>query len=107
MTSFLHWHTMTWVFVLWSGYIATWMVVSGPGPAIVALWRLAGMIVFDLLWLVTRSWSPTGTRAPGPVRQTRSGSGKDSQSPRRHGLEELTAYGRSKRSHAVGERRSD
>jgi hypothetical protein len=41
-------------------YIATWMVVSGSGPAIVALWWLAGMIVFDLLWLVTRSRSRQG-----------------------------------------------
>ena len=60
MTNFLHWHKMTWVFVLWSWYIATWMVVSGSGPAIVALWWLAGMIVFDLLWLVTRSLSRQG-----------------------------------------------
>ena len=51
MTNFLHWHTMTWVLVLWSGYIATWMVVTGPGPSMVALWWLAGMIVFGLLWL--------------------------------------------------------
>ena len=60
MTNFLHWHTMTWVLVLWSGYIATWMVLSGSGPAIVALWWLAGVIVFDLLWLVTQSRSRQG-----------------------------------------------
>ena len=60
MTNFLHWHKMTWVFVLWSSYIATWMVVSGSGPAIVALWWVAGMIVFDLLWLVTQSLSRQG-----------------------------------------------
>ena len=60
MTNFLHWHKMTWVFVLWSSYIVTWMVVSGSGPAIVALWWVAGMIVFDLLWLVTQSLSRQG-----------------------------------------------
>ena len=72
MTNFLHWHKMTWVIVLWSGYIATWMVVSGSGPGIVALWWLAGMIVFDLLWLVTRSRSrrdaDSGACSRGPAR---------------------------------------
>ena len=67
MTNFLHWHTMTWVLVLWSGYIATWMVVSGSGPSIVALWWLAGMIVFGLLWLAS-SHRSKGAWPPGPVR---------------------------------------
>ena len=57
MARFLHWHKMTWVLVLWSGYIAAWMVVSGSGPASVALWWFAGMIVFDLLWHLTQSRS--------------------------------------------------
>jgi hypothetical protein len=26
-------HIWPWTLVLWSGYIATWMVVTGPGPA--------------------------------------------------------------------------
>ena len=42
---------MTWTCVLWSGYIATWQVVTGSGLAIVAFWWLVGMVVFGLLWL--------------------------------------------------------
>ena len=29
MTSFLHWRKMTWALVLWSGYVATWAVMTG------------------------------------------------------------------------------
>ena len=49
MTSFLHWRKTTWAFVLWNGYIAAWTVITGPGPAMVALWWLAGMIVLGSL----------------------------------------------------------
>lgn len=49
MTGFLRWQKMTWILVLWSGYIATWTVVTGPSPAIVAVWWLAGVIVFGQL----------------------------------------------------------
>ena len=54
MTNFLRWRKMTWVLVLWTGYIATWAVVTGAGPAMVALWWLAGMIVLGVLWLASR-----------------------------------------------------
>ena len=36
MTKFLHWRKTTWALLLWSGYLATWMVLTGSGPAIVA-----------------------------------------------------------------------
>jgi hypothetical protein len=54
MTNFLHWRKMTWALVLWSGYVPTWAVVTGSGPAMVMLWWLVGMIVFGSLWLVTQ-----------------------------------------------------
>ena len=54
MTSFLHWRKMTWALVLWSGYVATWAVITGSGPAIVTLWWLVGMSV-----LVSRAGART------------------------------------------------
>ena len=54
MTSFLHWRRMSWVLVLWSGYVATWAVLTGSGPSVVTLWWLLGMGVFGALWLVTQ-----------------------------------------------------
>lgn len=49
MTRFLHWRKTTWAFVLWSEYIAAWTLITGPGPAMVALWWLAGMSVLGSL----------------------------------------------------------
>ena len=40
--------------VLWSGYVPTWALVTGSGPAIVMFWWLVGMIVFGALWLATQ-----------------------------------------------------
>ena len=54
MTNVLHWRKMTWVLVLWCGYVATWAVITGSGPAIVTLWWLVGMIVLGSLWLATQ-----------------------------------------------------
>jgi hypothetical protein len=54
MTNFLQWRKMTWTLVLWTGYIATWAVVTGSGPAMIALWWLAGTILLGSLWLATR-----------------------------------------------------
>ena len=54
MTNFLHWRKMTWALVLWSGYVATWAVITDSGPTIVTLWWLAGMILFGTLWLGTQ-----------------------------------------------------
>jgi hypothetical protein len=54
MTNVLHWHKMTWVLVLWSGYIATWTVITGSGPANVTIWWLAGLVAFGLLWFRTQ-----------------------------------------------------
>ena len=75
MTNFLHWRKMTWALVLWSGYVATWAVITGSGPAIVTLWWLAGLIfVFGALWLGTqplfrRGRAPAGARpSPSPHR---------------------------------------
>ncbi len=53
MTNFLHWRKTT-AIVLWSGYVPTWAVITGAGPAIVMLWWLVGMIVFGSLWLATQ-----------------------------------------------------
>ena len=54
MTNFLHWRKMTWLLLLWSGYVATWTVLTASGPAIVTLWWLAGMILLGSLWLATQ-----------------------------------------------------
>jgi hypothetical protein len=49
MTSFLHWHKLTWALVLWSAYLATWMVLTRSGPVIVVLWWLAGVGLLQLI----------------------------------------------------------
>ncbi len=54
MTNVLHRRKMAWAFALWSGYVATWAVITGSGPAIVTFWWLAGVIVFGALWLGTQ-----------------------------------------------------
>ena len=40
---------MTWALVLWSAYLATWMVLTRSGPMIVALWWLAGVGLLQLI----------------------------------------------------------
>ena len=62
MTNFLNWPKTTWALVLWSGYIATWTLVTGPGPAMVALWWVAGMIVLGSLLFATQ---PLFHQGPG------------------------------------------
>ena len=54
MTKFLHWRKMTWALALWSAYIATWTTLTGAGPAMVALWWLAGTACLGALWLATQ-----------------------------------------------------
>ena len=49
MTNFLHWRKMTWAIVLWSAYLATWMVLTRSGPVIVVLWWLAGVGLLQLI----------------------------------------------------------
>lgn len=49
MTSLLHWRRTTWVLVLWSAYLATWMVLTRSGPVIVVLWWLAGVGLWQLI----------------------------------------------------------
>ena len=49
MTKFLHWRKTTWALLLWSSYLATWMVLTGSGPAIVAVWWLAGLGLSQLI----------------------------------------------------------
>ena len=66
MADFLHWHRMRWVLVLWSGYVALWMVIVGAGVAGAVLWWLAGVIVFGSLWLATQPQLRPGTRRPAP-----------------------------------------
>ena len=44
---------VTLALVLWSGYIATWTVITDAGAAMVALWWLAGIFVVGSLWVAT------------------------------------------------------
>jgi hypothetical protein len=66
MTNFRHWRMATWALLLWSGYMATWMVVTGYGPAVVALWWLAGIVALDVLSRAAQPLfrSPRGFRGP-------------------------------------------
>lgn len=57
MTNFLHWRKMTCAFVLWSGYVVAWTAITGSGPALFALWWLAGTIAGCSLWVATQSRS--------------------------------------------------
>ena len=67
MTNFLHWRKMTWVVVLWSGYLATWAVITGSGVAILAVWWLVGLVVFLTLPFTLPLRSPvTSAAAPSP-----------------------------------------
>jgi hypothetical protein len=54
MTKVLHRRKMTWALALWSAYIATWTTLTGAGPAMVALWWLAGTACLGALWLATQ-----------------------------------------------------
>jgi hypothetical protein len=64
MTDFLHWRKATWALLLWSGYLATWAVITGSGLAIVAVWWLVGLVVFRPLWFATQPLFRQG-RGPG------------------------------------------
>ena len=68
MTNFLNWPKTTWALVLWSGYIATWTLVTGPGPAMVALWWVAGMILLGSLLFATQPLFQQGRRPQRLVR---------------------------------------
>ena len=54
MTKFLHWRKMTWALVLWSVAMAAWLVVGGPGPALVVVAWLLGVVGLGLLWFETQ-----------------------------------------------------
>jgi len=54
MTNVLHWPGMTWALMLWSGYVATWAVLTGAAPEFATLWWLLGMSVVGALSLATR-----------------------------------------------------
>ena len=49
----------TCVLALWSAYIATWAVLTGSDPAMVATWWLAGV---GLVRLLARTGARPGTR---------------------------------------------
>ena len=72
MTSLLHWRRMTWALVLWSAYLATWMVLTRPGPVNVALWWLAGIGLLQLIMrrgrirAVTQTWPIRSRFGPRP-----------------------------------------
>ena len=61
MRKVLQWRKATWAIVLWSGYLATWMVLTGSGPTIVVLWWLVGLA---LLQLIMRPLYQTGRGEP-------------------------------------------
>ena len=61
MRKVMHWRKATWALVLWSGYLATWMVLTGSGPTIVVLWWLAGL---GLLQLIMQPLYQTGRIEP-------------------------------------------
>jgi hypothetical protein len=65
MTSFLHWRMITWLLVLWSAYIATWMLVTGSGPTVAVVWWLAGVVGLALLRPAYRM-APTGREPASP-----------------------------------------
>ena len=69
MTNFLHWRKMTWAIVLWSAYLATWMVLTRSGPVIVVLWWLAGVGLLQLImhWGTHRAVTQTRPIRP-PLR---------------------------------------
>ena len=65
MTKFLHTRKPTWALKLCSGYIATWTLVTGPGPAMVALWWVAGMILLGSLLFATQPLFQQGVGLSG------------------------------------------
>ena len=96
MTNFLHWRKMTWALVLWSGYVATWAVITGSGPAIVTLWWLAGMIVLGSLWLATQPLFQKGrglrASSSGPAGRTgASSTSTEPTGPRSRGVMRVEA----------------
>ena len=72
MNSLLHWRRMTWALVLWSAYLATWLVLTRPGPVNVALWWLAGIGLLQLIMrrgrirAVTQTWPIRSRFGPRP-----------------------------------------
>lgn len=63
MTGLLHGRKMTLALMLWSAYLATWMVLTRSGPVIVALWWLAGV---GLMQLIMHRGRIEPTRRHGP-----------------------------------------
>ena len=62
MPTILHSRKLASVLVLWSGYVPTWAVITGSGPAIVTLWWLAGTLCFGALWAGTQTLFRRGGR---------------------------------------------
>lgn len=71
MTNVLQWRKTTWVLLLWGGYVPAWAVITDSGPAIVALWWLAGAIVFGVLSLGTQLLSRHGRGFSGSFSRLR------------------------------------
>ena len=105
MTNVLHWRKTTWILLLWGGYVPTWAVITGSGPATVALWWLAGAIVFGVLWLGTQSrfrqgrgfsgmFSWPGTTRPVTIARAASAQELDAQSADRLALSNPLAVDR-------------
>lgn len=71
MTEMLHRRKLTGVLLLWSAYMTTWTVLTGAGPAMVALWWLVGAVAFGAIWLVTQSLGGDMRRSLGLARTRR------------------------------------
>jgi len=56
-----------WMFALWSGYIATWAIVSDSSPLVVAAWWLAGICLMQAI--TGRDVRPDATHG-NPVTRT-------------------------------------
>jgi hypothetical protein len=54
MTNFLHWRKMTWVLLLWSASMATWLVAGDPGPVPAGFLWLLGLTILGTGWFMTQ-----------------------------------------------------
>jgi hypothetical protein len=54
MTNFLQWRKMTWILLLWSGAMVTWLLVAGPGAQLAGLLWLLGMVSLGFVWFASQ-----------------------------------------------------
>jgi hypothetical protein len=54
MTNFLQWRKMTWVLLLWSAAMVTWLLVAGPGAQLAGLLWLLGTAGLGFVWFASQ-----------------------------------------------------